>query len=551
MATIVESKTGKQSDRDRLEASLKLRSHPSKRTPKSDIAITPKKSAPTLSADYESDVLKMLRWQMDQQQAIELTPKPMFDIFAPMVKVESGGTVVKFTPYDYQSDLVKSIEANGKIVITKSRQMGISETICCYLLMRAVTEPGFTAIVFSKTLDDSGALGRRIRHMAQSLGSLCPDFASESDKKLSFKRLGSISFLPGTSRSARGIASVSVIFFDEAAFIDGIDGIYQAAGATTSMLGDKATFIFNSTPNGRSGLFYRLLISGTEDKVRSIRTCKEIATPTNTIEPFERLAKHTRSWVTNGWCKIFLHWRVHPLYGKDPEWAKKKREAEQLTQSQWDQEFEMAFSEGSSAVFPIALVEAAAIGQWEDCAPNRKYIMGIDPSFGGSDNFVAQVWEIYRDQYSLVREYTANHTSKTINIQRTLELVDQYKPINVNVEVNSGGGVILEDLSKSRPGIQWGEVVTSNRSKMENTDRIVLMLERQSIEFPEDSLLAKEMPHFVESIGAKMRSTTRTREAESGFHDDSVMACAIAFANMDEWSVRVNAVSPRQGILGY
>ncbi len=549
---MLKTKTGKQADRDRLEAAQNLRSHPHKRTPKSDNAIAPPKPPQTLSADYESDVLKVLRWQMaqDGEQAIALKPKTLFDYFAPMVTVESAGSVVKFNPYDYQSDLIRSVENNSKIVITKSRQMGISETICCYLLMRAATEPGFTAIVFSKTLDDSGALGRRIRHMAQSLGSLCPDFASESDKKLSFKRLGSISFLPGTSRSARGIASVSVIFFDEAAFIDGIDGIYQAAGATTSMLGDKAKFIFNSTPNGRAGLFYRLLISGVDDKKRSLQACKEVGEPSNSIVPFDRVGKHTRSWVTNGWCKIFLHWRVHPVYGKDPDWAEKKRTAEQLTQAQWDQEFELAFSEGSTAVFPQDLVEAASIGHWSDPIPGRKYIMGIDPAFGGSDAFVSQVWEIYRGQYSLVSEYSATHTSKTINIQRTIELIDQYKPINVNIEVNSGGGIILEDLSKKRSAVRWGEVNTGNRSKIENTDRIVLMLERQQIEFPEDSNLAKEMMHFVETIGSKMKATTRTRAAESGFHDDSVMAAAITFANTDEWSESVNRVSLREAILG-
>ena len=533
-----------------LESSRALRSHPSKRTPRSSNAVTPKDLSPVLSAGYESPILKTLRWQIAEQPAIELKRLSMFDCFAPMVRIESGGTVVKFTPYDYQSELVQSIEGNSKIVVTKSRQMGISETICCYLLMRAATEPGFTAIVFSKTSDDSSALGLRIRHMAQSLGALCPDFASESDKKLSFKKLGSIKFLPGTSRSARGIASVSVLFFDEASYIEDIDGIYQAASATTSMLGDKAKFIFNSTPNGRSGLFYRLLISGPEDKKRSMQTCKDIAAPTNNIKAFDRLQSHTRSWVTNGWCKIFLHWRVHPLYGKDPDWADKKRIAEQLTQAQWDQEFELAFSEGLSSVFPIDLIDVAATGQWSEPKAGRKYVMGIDPSFGGSDNFVALVWEIYQGHYSLASEYAASHTSKTINIHRVIDLVDRYKPINVNIEVNSGGGIILEDLIKKRSGVNWSEVVTSNRSKIENTDRVVLLLERQAIEFSAESNLAKELPHFVEAIGAKMRSTTRTRGAESGFHDDSVMACAVSFANIDEWGDRVNQRTPQQGILG-
>lgn len=536
--------TNKDSDR------ASLRSHPSKRTPRSSNAVTPKDLAPTLSAGYESPILKTLRWQIAEQPAIELKRLSMFDHFAPMVKIQTSGTVLPFKPYDYQSELIATIVANNQTVVVKSRQMGISETICCYLLMRSVTEPGFGAIVFSKTQDDSAKLGKRIRDMALSLGALCPELATESAKKLAFKKLGGIDFLPVTARSARGIPSVSVIFFDEAAFIDGIDGVYQAAVPTLSMLGDKGKVIFNSTPNGRSGLFYRLMISGPDDKKNSVIACQEIAKATNNIQAFERLAHHTRSWVTKGWAKVFLHWRVHPIYGADSNWAENTRVDRQLTRPQWDQEYELAFSEGLSSVFPIDLIDVAAIGQWSEPKAGRKYVMGIDPSFGGSDNFVALVWEIYQGHYSLASEYSASHTSKTINIHRVIDLVDRYKPINANIEVNSGGGIILEDLIKKRSGVNWNEVVTSNRSKIENTDRVVLLLERQAIEFSAESNLAKELPHFVEAIGAKMRSTTRTRGAESGFHDDSVMACAVSFANMDEWGDRMNQRTPQQGILG-
>lgn len=537
------------SSQDWQEDRLVLKASPNRRSPKSSRKIAPEKEAPTLSADYESDILKVLRWQMAQERAIVLKPKPMFDHFAPMVKIQTSGTVLPFKPYDFQSHLIITIDENSQTVVVKSRQMGISETICCYLLMRAVTEPGFAAIVFSKTQDDSAKLGKRIRDMALSLGSMCPDLATESAKKLAFKKLGGIDFLPVTARSARGIPSVSVIFFDEAAFIDGIDGVYQAAVPTLSMLGDKGKVIFNSTPNGRSGLFYRLMISGPDDKKRSIQACKDIGISSNNIQPFERLQRHTQQWVTKNWTKVFLHWRVHPVYGKDPDWADKTRVDRQLTQSQWDQEYELAFSEGSTSVFPPELVEASAVGDWAEPVSGRSYVMGIDPAFGGADSFVAQVWSVHRGQYSLVSEYSAARTSKTININRVIELVDKYKPINANIETNSGGGIILEDLIKKRSRINWGEVSTGNRSKIENTDRIVLMLERQQLEFPEDSNLSKEMPHFVEQIGAKMRATTRTRSAESGFHDDSVMACAITFANIEEWGDRPNQATLLEGIL--
>jgi hypothetical protein len=100
-----------------------------------------------------------------------------------MVNIQTSGTVQPFDPYGFQVDLIQTIEENQNTVICKSRQMGISETICCWLLMRSLTEPGFSAVVFSKTQADSSELGRRIREMAISLGSLCPQLSSESATK--------------------------------------------------------------------------------------------------------------------------------------------------------------------------------------------------------------------------------------------------------------------------------------------------------------------------------------------------------------------------------
>lgn len=495
--------------------------------------------AGNLSAGYQSAILKALLYQIQEH-----SDRTMFELFGPMVKVESGGTVVSFAPYDYQSDLIRRIEENTKILITKSRQMGVSETVCCYLLMRAITEPGFKAIVFSKTLDDSVALGRRIRNMAESLGALCPEPISKSDKKLSFKKLGSILFLPGTSKSARGIPSVSVIFFDEAAFINEIDGIYQAASATTSMVKD-AKIIFNSTPNGQAGLFYRLMVSGVDEKKRAFAACKSIAQAQNTIEAFRRKEHHTQSWVFSGWCKIFLHWRAHPVYGEDPDWAERKRESLQLTQAQWDQEFELSFKEGSSVVFPPELVEAAAIGQWQKPVAGGVYLIGIDPGFGGADHFVVQVWRKQGRTHSLVAEYRKAYASKSINIHEAKQLIKCYKPTSVNIETNSGGALISEDLHEACPGMSFNEVVTSNRSKIVNTDRLILMMERYELEFPMDSPIAQEMSHFVETITP---TGLRSRSAETGQHDDSIMAAAIAMAITGD--LPTQSSSPQKGILG-
>jgi phage FluMu gp28-like protein len=113
---------------------------------------------------------------------------------------------------------------------------------------------------------------------------LCPAFETESKIMISFKGAGQLVFLPVTSRAARGIPSVSVLFFDEAAFIEGIEGVYQAAVPTMSMLGEKGRVIFNSTPNGKSGLFYDIWIGEFPD-----------------------------------WNKVELHYSLHPVYAEDPK----------------------------------------------------------------------------------------------------------------------------------------------------------------------------------------------------------------------------------------
>lgn len=484
----------------------------------------------------ESTIAKHLREESQKLIAVGAFVS-LWAIFAPMTQIQTSGTVKPFEPYDYQIDLIKAIDSTQNTVICKSRQMGVSETICCYLLMRALTESGFSAVVFSKTQADSSELCLRIQTMADSLGDMCPVMKTRSATKIAFKGLGRIHFLPVTARSARGIPSVSVILFDEAAFIDGIDGVYQAAMPTLSMLGDRGKVIFNSTPNGRTGLFYRLIMAGAGEAKRVNETLTEIRQPANNIVPFQRGQNpNTRSWEHKKWAKVFLHWRSHPLYGADPLWAEKTRLERQLTEAQWDQEYELQFSEGQKNVFSLELIEKAAIGQWQEPQKGRRYLAGIDPSFGGGDFFRCQIWDVTRTPYQLAAEYGASRKTKDTNIAQSILLLEQYKPGITSVETNSGGSLILEDLTRLKPAWNWQGVCTTSTSKLINTDRLVLLLEREQLRFPPDSAIAQEMPHFVETI----KGASRLRNAESGMHDDAVMAAAIAFASLDQMPASSN-----------
>jgi phage terminase large subunit-like protein len=426
-----------------------------------------------------------------QYQTSKIIPTDWSE-FAPKVNIQSGGKIIPFHPYGFQIDLVREIELEPNVIICKSRQMGISETICSWILMRALTEPGFSGVVFSKTQKDSSDLGGRIRRMAVSLGHLCPEFQTESNIMIAFKGAGQLVFLPVTSRAARGIPSVSVLFFDEAAFIEGIEGVYQAAVPTMSMLGDKGRVIFNSTPNGKSGLFYELWTGDMSD-----------------------------------WKKVELHYSLHPVYAENPAWAEQTKKKRKLTETQWQQEFELNFTESDVNVFVEEFIVRGAKGIWEEPQTGRFYFVGIDTATGGADYFVASVWDVTKPPYKLVAMYRDRRKTLDYNLVCTADLLDKYLPIVTCVESNSAGAVALESLTKLRPAYRFEGVVTTSTSKRINTDRLILLLERDALIYPADSQMLVEMRNF-------RQNEKGGREAAPGHHDDVIMSSAIAFALIDE-----------------
>jgi phage terminase large subunit-like protein len=431
------------------------------------------------------------KWMPRKTQTVTGIPTD-WERFAPLVNIQSGGRIVPFNAYPFQVELIREIERSPNTIICKSRQMGISETICSWILMRALTEPGFSGVVFSKTQKDSSDLCTRIRNMAIGMGALCPEFKTESQTELAFDGYGRLTFLPVTARAARGIPSVSVLFFDEAAFIDGIEGVYQAAIPTMSMLGDRGRVIFNSTPNGKSGLFYELWTGDSPD-----------------------------------WKKVELHYSLHPVYSHDPAWAETTKKKRKLTETQWQQEFELNFTESDVNVFLEELIVRGGRGMWTAPKEGRFYFVGIDTATSGADYFCTTIWDVTERPYSLVAIHRERRKSLDYNLAQTATLLDAYAPILVNVESNAAGAVALESLTQLRPGLRFEGITTTQTSKRVNTDRLILLLERDELIYPAESVIVSEMRNF-------RQNEKGGRESAPGHHDDSIMASAIAFALLED-----------------
>ncbi len=430
--------------------------------------------------------------------------------FARRTWIRTGGTVAPFDPYPYQVELVRSINEHPNTIINKSRQMGASETVCSYLLCRALTERGFAAVVFSKTQQDASELGRRVRAMANSIEGESIRYLTDSNTQIAIEGRGTLYFLPASPRAARGIPSCSVLFMDEGAFLDGAAEIYRGAMPTLSMVGENAKVIVTSTPDTELDWFGQLWHQGTPaDWYEYVRRRR--------IEELNaRLAQ-----VKDSWNRVAIHYSQHPLYGHDPDWARNTRESRRMTQAAWDSEYELAFGATDTQVFPSDLVRRAARGHWRECGSiGRTYVIGVDPNAGGNDYFTAVVLDITEKPYEVVGMYRENGRSTEYSLKHVKSLIEDYLPERVIVEKQAMGAVIAEALSNILPNYAIETFNTSRPSKIVATDRILFLMEHDELIFPE-GVISDELRAF-------QQKESGNREAASGAHDDTVMALAFA-----------------------
>ncbi|MGL4880996.1 MAG: hypothetical protein ACRC8K_08015, partial [Waterburya sp.] len=179
-------------------------------------------------------------------------------------------------------------------------------------------------------------------------------------------------------------------------------------------------------------------------------------------------------------------------------------------------------AEGS--LFSSQHINSQAVGEWAGPVEGHIYLITIDPNFGGSDNWVTQVWDVTEYPRSLVAEYAESDRSTDYSLQKTLGLIDLYDAALIAIESNSGGKVIAENIAKARPGIRIEVTVTTNTSKRINTDRIALGLEQCEFIYAENWAGKAEFRKF----------SAKDRCATGGAKDDRVMAMAAGWPYVDE-----------------
>lgn len=433
--------------------------------------------------------------------------------FVRLLKIRSGNKIVNFEPYEYQILLNEAIDNHYATIVCKSRQLGVTQMVASKFLHKAIQNQAYTALILSKTQDDTSKIAHRVREMLNSLTEYC---LTENDNLTTIKISGGgqIFFRNSKIDSCRGIDSVSDVLFDEASFVPEIEHLFSAVIPCLEMVGDEARIVILSTPNTQVDWYFNQLNSNNPSGHNLLEITDKIRNGT---------LPSTYFFTDNSqWCKFFIHWKSHPIYGKKENYLEDLAQKKKLPIEKVYQEYDLSFSSSLEMVFSPELIRQQCTLEYEtEYDEKSDYYLGIDTSTTGNDYFVATLikHQTIKDEYSLVAMYRKRKETSDYHTFKLCEIIDKYSP-NIAIETTGGVGTLyLEKLESIYQNHNFVNVKTTGDSKPMMIEKLKLSLESKKLFLVNDRILINEFLSF-QRVGNKLC-------AIEGKHDDIVMSLAI------------------------
>jgi len=350
---------------------------------------------------------------------------------------------VPFKVFPRQYEFLKSLRDNSNTIAIKHRQAGITTVTAgwatgqCVFAQKDAPE---TILCIGNKLDISQQLLEKMVNFLDQVprwmwGSdyYSPDPNSSKNTKSIYKTRNKdkIELFNGCKiyarssgeNAARGVSAVSILIFDEAAFIQNGISVYTQAVAATSSVRD-AKIIMVSTPNGKDQLYYRTYANALKG--------------VNNYTPVEfkwyqdlRYQRNLKWWRKNAETGE-IEWDIDPVVGprgeieyNEDRWRKLEKDGWK-PESPWyvemcksfnmdeqkiAQELDVSFLGSSDNVIPPEVIEYHLLQNvvrqvsdddwelkdpyvtdtwiWEDPIPGHRYVCAIDASSGSAEDRTA------------------------------------------------------------------------------------------------------------------------------------------------------------------
>jgi hypothetical protein len=218
------------------------------------------------------------------------------------------------TPDAWQAELLRSTARRALLLC--SRQSGKSTVTALLALWVAIFEAPALIVIVSPSQRQSAEMLRSIALFHAKLDG-APSLLGESVLKMEFVNGSRILAYPGTEKTVRGLAKVSLVIVDEAAAIE--DDLIAAVRPMLAVSKGGGRLIALSTPRGRRGFFFE-------------------------------------SWTGTGdWTRVRVSATDCPRISQEFL----DEELKELGALRFSEEYQLEFRDNEECVFPLAIIKAA------------------------------------------------------------------------------------------------------------------------------------------------------------------------------------------------
>jgi hypothetical protein len=407
---------------------------------------------------------------------------------------------IKFVPYKYQLELIRSYTAYRFSINMLGRQLGKTTVAAGFLLWYAMFVPDSTILVVSNKGKGASEIMQRIRYAYENTPDHIRAGVVEYNKQsITFDNGSRIMAETTTETSGRGMA-LSLVYLDELAFVKpGIAREFWTSLSPTLSTGGKC--IITSTPNSDDDTFATIWREAN-----------------NTFDEYGNEQEIGR----NGFYAFKAIWSEHP--DRDEDWAMRERAA--IGEERFLREHECEFiNANETLIHPLKLAALKGVdplfssGQvrwYSRPTKNQIYVVTLDPSTGtGGDNAAIQVVEL--PAMRQVAEWQHNKTPVEGQIRVLLQILhflrdNGAEEIYWTLENNAVGEaallVIRDTGEENFPGDFMSEprkasgsrgrrgFNTTNRNKLEACVKFKHYLENNKLTISSKPLI-KEIKNFV------------------------------------------------------
>lgn len=382
---------------------------------------------PSVDRGYNGNPLlkksrKQINWTPEQvQEWLKCARDPIYfaEKYIKIVHVDHGFIPIRL--YDYQKEIIEKLTNNRRVTVVTSRQAGKTTTAAAIILHYILFNDHKTVALLANKGDAAREILDRIKAAYEALPDWLQQGVEEWNKGSIALENGCKVLAAATSSSAIRGKSISLLYIDEAAFVENWDEFFASVFPTISS-GETTKILFTSTPNGLNH-FYKTC-NGAKEGI-------------------------------NGYQYVEVPWQRVP--GRNEAWRKETLAAMDFDLEKFAQEFECAWLGSSGTlisgavlktlVSKIPVLQSDGLTQYFKPEANHKYVIVADVSRGkGLDYSAFQCIDVTSMPYQQVCTYRNNMITPLDYAGVINSISKLYNSATILVEVNDVGAQVVDSL---------------------------------------------------------------------------------------------------------